>query len=36
LLTWSKNNFGNQQKDESTDNYMSHVMKQVNQLKQMQ
>jgi hypothetical protein len=36
LLTWSKNNFGNQQKDESQDGYMNHVMKQVNQLKQMQ
>jgi hypothetical protein len=36
LLTWSKNNFGNQQKDETTDGYMNHVMKQVNQLKQMQ
>ena len=33
LLTWSKNNFGNQQKDESTDNYMNHVMNEVNKLK---
>jgi hypothetical protein len=36
LLTWSKNNFSKPQKDETTDGYMSHVMKQVNQLKQMQ
>jgi hypothetical protein len=35
LLTWSKNNFGNPQKDESTDNYMNHVMKQINQLKEL-
>jgi hypothetical protein len=36
LLTWSKNNFSKPQKDETTDGYMSHVMKQVNQIKQMQ
>jgi hypothetical protein len=35
LLTWSKNNFGNQQKDESQDGYMNHVMKQINQLKEL-
>lgn len=33
LLTWSKNNFGNQQKDEVSDDYMNHVMKQINKLK---
>lgn len=32
LLTWSKNNFGKQQKDESSDDYMNHVMKQINNL----
>jgi hypothetical protein len=36
LLTWSKNNFSKPQKDESQDGYMNHVMKQVNQIKQMQ
>lgn len=33
LVTWSKNNFSKQQKDEVSDDYMNHVMKQVNQLK---
>jgi hypothetical protein len=36
LERWSKNNFSKPQKDETTDGYMSHVMKQVNQIKQMQ
>lgn len=30
LLTWSKNNFGKQQKDEVSDDYMNHVYKQIN------
>jgi hypothetical protein len=37
VRTWEKTNTKPiQQKDESTDNYMNHVMKQVNQIKQMQ
>jgi len=33
LLTWSKNNFGNKQKDEVSDHYSNHVMNQIKQLK---
>lgn len=33
LVTWSKNNFGKQQKDEVSDDYMNHVMNQIKQLK---
>lgn len=33
LERWSKNNFGNQQKDEVSDDYMNHVYKQINKLK---
>ena len=33
LLTWSKNNFGNQQKDEVSDHYSNHVINQIKQLK---
>ena len=34
LLTWSKNNF-NQRNDESQDEYMKNVMKQVNQINKL-
>lgn len=33
LVTWSKNNFGKQQKDEVSDDYINHVMNQIKQLK---
>lgn len=33
LERWSKNNFGNQQKDEVSDHYTNHVMNQIKQLK---
>ena len=37
VRTWEKTNTKPiQQKDESQDHFMSHVMKQVNQIKQMQ
>ena len=36
VRTWEKTNTKPiQQKDESTDNYMNHVMKQINQLKEL-
>lgn len=35
LERWSKNNFGKQQKDEVSDDYMNHVYKQINKNKQL-
>ena len=34
LLTWSKNNFGNN-KEEVSDDYMNHVMKQINKINKL-